>query len=404
MTKPLNVLIVGTGMYVCGRGTGGLGTVLPTVAQAQRDGMVGEMLIAATSDASIAQLEEKATQLRERLDAPVQLHAHVVGANGTSYQDLVQMLRQPACAIVVVPDHLHAQIGLELIEANCPVLMVKPLTPTLAEAGQLVDALEERQLYGAVEFHKRFDEANLLLRQTIRDGRLGVLRYINVTFSQRRSIRDTFHAWIDQTNIFQYLGVHYADLIHFLTGALPQRVMATGQPRGVASVSQYDAIQATIEWYVPDTQHTFLSTIATHWIDPDMSSAMSDQKITVVGTEGRYESDQKRRGVQLVTQRNGIEEVNPYFNQIYAGAAGGMGIAGYGPKSIRQFLGDVCGLAAGTTDLATLQRHRPTFQQALVSSAVIDAVRQSVLQDECWIPVKVPQRDMSSMVGQGVAQ
>ena len=40
---------------------------------------------------------------------------------------------------------------------------------------------------------------------------------------------------------------------------------------------------------------------------------MSDQKINVVGTKGRFQADQKHRGVQVVQDELGIQEINPYF-------------------------------------------------------------------------------------------
>ena len=38
----------------------------------------------------------------------------------------------------------------------------------------------------------------------------------------------------------------------------------------------------------------FTETILTNWIDPENSSAMSDQKIKFIGTKGRFEADQKK--------------------------------------------------------------------------------------------------------------
>ena len=50
---PIDVLVVGAGMHVCGRGTHSCGTVLPAIVQAHRDGLVGRMLVAATNAMSI---------------------------------------------------------------------------------------------------------------------------------------------------------------------------------------------------------------------------------------------------------------------------------------------------------------------------------------------------------------
>ena len=38
-----------------------------------------------------------------------------------------------------------------------------------------------------------------------------------------------FKKWSDTINIFQYLGVHYVDIIRFITKAVPIRALANGQ-------------------------------------------------------------------------------------------------------------------------------------------------------------------------------
>jgi predicted dehydrogenase len=292
---------------------------------------------------------------------------------------------------VVVPDHLHASITADVIRAGVHPLVVKPFTPTVREGQELIKLAEKHDVYGAVEFHKRFDESNLLLRQTLADGRLGDVRYITVEYSQRRMMREIFLAWLDRTNIFQYLGVHYVDLIYFLTGARPLRALAAGQPcsPGVEQVPSADSIQGMIEWENSASGQRFVSTIATNWIDPNTTSAMSDQKITVVGTRGRYQADQKNRGVQLVTEEHqGAEEVNPYFSQLYLDGDGTFGIHGYGPRCITQFLTDVRDIVDGRLRRQDLTNKRPSFQQSLVSTAVVEAVNRSLAQNSQWTEVE----------------
>ena len=385
------VLVIGAGMYVCGRGTNGYGTVLPTLVQAQRNGMIGEIVIAATSQESLAGLRKKLDQLNQRWGTRVTVRGYPMerATDPLAYRHALTDLPRPACAIVVVPDHLHARIAAEVIKAGVHVLLVKPLTPTVAEAKQLIELARAHQVYAAVDFHKRFDEANLLLRQALADGRLGALRHLRVAFSQRRQIRETFQSWIHATNIFQYLGVHYVDLIYFLTGATPVRVLATGQPRAAIreGLWRLDAIQAVIEWEERASGQAFASTILTSWIDPERTSAMSDQQLVAVGTRGRYESDQKRRGVQLVTDEAGVEEPNPYFSQLYQAPTGEPVIEGYGPRSLQQFLSDVRALLEGTCQVSDLQTTRPSFQEALISTAVVEAVNRSLGQGEAWVTI-----------------
>lgn len=384
-----SVLVIGAGMYVCGRGTPGMGTILPTLVQAQADGLIGDLSVAATSQESVRTLREKLAEINLRLETNVTVHIYPEhGNDSNAYRAALAELHRPACVVVAVPDHLHADIAAEVIEAGLPLLVVKPLTATVAEAHRLIDLAQTRQVYGAVDFHKRFDEANLLLRQTLADGRLGEVRHIAVEFSQRREIQKTFASWVQQTNVFQYLGVHYVDLIAFVTGARPVRVVATGQPR--VSVREglwrLDAIQAVVEWEGAPSGNAFGSTILTNWVEPDRSSAMSHQTIKVLGTRGRYDSDQTHRGVQLITEA-GIEEVNPYFSQLYRAAHGKPVVEGYGPRSIRQFLTDVQDLVDGTRQVSDLIPTRPSFQQALISTAVVEAVNRSLTQGELWVEV-----------------
>src|SRR5438132_13296207 len=99
--------------------------------------------------------------------------------------------------------------------------------------------------------------------------------------------------------------------------------MAIGQ-RGwlqSKSLNTYDSVQALIEWRMPQGA-VFTSAFMTNWIDPDATSALSDQRIKIIGSQGRYESDQKRRGIQIVSDDQGIQEPNPDFCAAY-GVPGG---------------------------------------------------------------------------------
>lgn len=392
MNNPaISVLVIGAGMYVGGRGAGTDGTVLPALMHAQSQGMAGEILVAATAKDSIDALQVKLSELNARLGTNVKIQGYPDGPNRdtSAYKHALSKLPKPACAIVVVPDHLHTEVTSDVIRAGVHPLVVKPLTPTVNEALQLMDLADQHHVYGAVEFHKRWDESNLLLRQSISDGKLGDMRYITVEYSQRRMMRGVFNSWVDLTNIFQYLGVHYVDLVHFVTRAMPIRALATGQPQSSKPGVQpgADSIQAIIEWEALSSRERFISTIATNWIDPDNTSAMSDQKITVVGTKGRYQMDQKNRGAQLVTQESGVEDVNPYFSQIYVGGEGKIGVHGYGPQSILQFLSDIKDITSGATTINELIPKRPSFKESLVSTAVIEAVNESLNKNGEWVGI-----------------
>ncbi|MFO7772815.1 MAG: Gfo/Idh/MocA family oxidoreductase [Dehalococcoidia bacterium] len=380
------LLIIGTGMYVCGRGTDAHGTVLPAVMQAYRAGIIGDVLVASSSGESFVTFGTKLTELSALLgtDLPYRRYPSQNVSDPTAYLDAIRDLPEAAAVIVATPDHLHTEMALASIKAGKHVLVVKPLAPSIADARQLVLGVEKAGVYGAVDFHKRWDWTNLKLRDAIRQEVIGSPLYFHVEYSQRKNIPTTlFSAWVKHTTVFQYLGVHYADLIYFVTGDRPRRMIALGQSKWLAEqlVSTYDAIQVLVEW-----SKGFVSTILTNWIDPDCNSAVSQQGIKVVGTKGRFESDQTDRGVRIVTDSGGVEAMNPYFCQPYRDLdAGRQEYRGYGIESITQFLEDVRDIIRGKRSPAQFEGRRPSFSDALVSTAIVDGARLSLEHGSEWV-------------------
>jgi predicted dehydrogenase len=392
-TRPVDVLVIGAGMHVSGRGTGGCGTVLPAVVQAHRDGLVGRVLVAATSADSITAVTGKMAGLNGILGTRVAIEGFPrTGKDPAAYQDALAALGDRGCVIVVVPDDLHFPMTKAAIEGRRPVMVTKPLVPTLAQAEELVRLAGQHGVYGVVDFHKRWDLPNLRLRETIQAGRLGTPLFSVVEYSQRRVIPEVvFRGWVERANSFQYLAVHYVDVLLFALGGTPRRAMAVGQygylkDRGI---NTYDAVQALIAWDIPGSATPFLSTFHTNWIDPNPTAALSYQSLKVFGTAGRFESDQRDRGLQTITEADGIEVINPYFTQVYPTPDGmAREYRGYGIESIRTFLDDARSLLDGELRAADLERMRPTFRQALSSTAVVEAVNQSLAANSAWVPVR----------------
>lgn len=391
MSEKLNVLVVGAGMYVGGRGTSTYGTILPALNELYRAGLISTICVAATSKKSVQKLERKVVSLRKITGTGIEIVGFPQkGKNIAAYKGALSFCK-PDCAIIAVPDHLHYRVASYLIETGVHTLVVKPLTCTVKETKKLINLVERKNTYGAVEFHKRYDEANLKLKDIMMNGKLGDILYINVEYSQKRVIPiKIFKKWVKNTNVFQYLGAHYVDIIYFVTGGKPLRVLATGQKKFLKQqgVSNYDSIQAIIEWR-DSRKSKFISNILTNWIDPNTTSAMSDQKIKVVGTMGRYESDQKNRGIQVVTEKEGIEDINPYFTQDYPFLRNKTKVfKGYGIKSIKQFCRDVLSIKHGLNTPSDFKECRPTFKDSLFSTAVVEAVNLSLRNNSSWINVK----------------
>lgn len=389
--KSLNIVVIGAGMYVCGRGTEGYGTIMPAICEWKRSGNHGYIYIAGTEPKRIKIARDKIRKLQHNmnLEIPIAYFPEKESRNSECYKKAINKIPKPACAIIAVPDNLHKDIAAFAMKEGLHTLVVKPLAPTLSEVFELIDILNNKKVYCAVEFHKRFDYANLKLKDAITQGTIGEPLYFIVEYSQRKSMpTEKFRKWVEATNIFQYLGIHYVDIIYFATGATPKRAMAIGQKGWLCSqgIDTFDSIQGIIEWEMPSGKR-FSSYILTNWIDPEKTSSMSDQKIKVIGTKGRLESDQKSRGITVVTDEKGIEEPNPYFCSSY-GKSGELYYRGYGIKSIHQFLDDVIKIENGELKISDLEGKRPTFKDSLVPTAALEAVNTSLNRNGEWITIQ----------------
>ncbi|MBU0568837.1 Gfo/Idh/MocA family oxidoreductase [bacterium] len=391
---PLNLLIVGAGMYACGAGTNGFGTILPAAYEGYKKGLVNNITIVGTNPHKRDIILEKAYLLSRMMGLDVKVAYFPQGneIHRHAYKKLATT-GDYDCTIVAVPDHLHFEVTKDLMANQLHCLVVKPLVTYLSQVDKLIALQLENKVYCAVEFHKRFDETNLHIRRLIRESNIGDILYVIVEYSQRKSIPlSYFKAWSPKTNIFQYLGVHYVDLIYYCTGAFPERVMAIGQKYFLRDkgIDTYDAIQVIIEWVYIDSTKKFTSTIFTNWIDPYITTAMSDQKIKYIGALGRIECDQKDRGLKLVSDQQGIEDINPYFSNFrYNIQDTALNFRGYGYESIIQFLKDCYSLKNGTQRLENLGGLRATFQEAKVSTAVIEAVNDSLKRNGEWVQVDI---------------
>ena len=390
----MNLLTVGAGMYVTGRDNTGTGTILASILETSKTHPIEEVLIVSRSERGYADVEEASRRLNGTLGTEVSVRYQQLeaGRNHAHFNELLATGTYDAC-IISTPDATHFAYAKIAMQRACPTLVVKPLVPTLAENEELVRLQDEHETYGAVEFHKRWDDTNLFIRRQLAAGAYGDPLYMVVEYSQRISIpTETFASWIGTTNIFQYLGVHYVDMAYFLTGYQPQRLTAYGTRGGLQArgIDAYDSVHVNIVWQHPDDPtREFWTTYNTNWVDPETTTAMSDQKYFLVGTGGRIECDQKHRGLEETVHGQPPRSVNPYFSDFLPDDRGGLRFDGYGHRSVRAFLTDVLDLRAGRVTVTELEKIRPTFRSSLVSSAVVEAVNDSLANQAAWTAVNL---------------
>ena len=97
-------------------------------------------------------------------------------AYGTrAFTDIDEMLStvRPDLVTVCLPNEQHFEPTLQLIRAGVPLLVEKPLVFELAQADELIDEAEQRNLFFAINFNHRYAEAVQRAKQAIDDGVIG---------------------------------------------------------------------------------------------------------------------------------------------------------------------------------------------------------------------------------------
>ena len=388
MNDKLNLLILGSGMFVTGRGTSTYGTVLPSIFEIYKKNKLSNVIICSTSYESSIKAKKKIQQLSKIYNINFKIFLFPNKKN--SNYSLINIVKKYEinCSIISIPDHLHTKYTIQLMKRNIHCLVVKPMTNNKKDALKMIKICNDNNLLGMVEFHKRYDQANIILRDKILNNEIGKLQYAIIEYSQRKSIPTKFFSkWVNKTNIFQYLGIHYVDLIFYLTNFMPIKVNAFGQMDYLKKnkINTYDSIQVIIEWKRNDSKK-FISLHTCNWIDPNKTSAMSDQKIKIIGDWGRLVSDQKNRGLTSITDDYGIDEINPYFTTILKNNNIDTQSFGYGIKSITNFL-NLCEYFINNKNIKIrnyLSKNNtlPTFETSYISTLILEAVNSSLKKNK----------------------
>jgi len=210
--------------------------LLPAVYHMQRQGLVGEIDICALNAAPLAELKADQTLKRafpgqDFTPFPDPAKVDPDEKFPELYKEVLASAPAGSIAVIAVPDQFHYEMVKEAILNDLHVCVVKPLVLKYAQAEELKQLAYERGVSVGVEYHKRFDDRNLLARRDYRAGRLGNFRLAQAQMIEPYYYRDSnFQNWCTCANsdMFTYVGCHYVDLIAFITGLKPVSVSVYG--------------------------------------------------------------------------------------------------------------------------------------------------------------------------------
>ena len=386
MDNKFEIVLIGSGYYVCGGKKKGYGTILPAILTFSKIHKISiEIIVAINKNESADIFSKKFNHLRELLNIQDLVTYKFIYCKGSSKNFIAQYSQKNkiVAGIISIPDHLHFEWSKRLLESKIPILVVKPLTLKLEEANKLLNLSKKVSTPIFVEFHKRFDRQLKYAKDCFCKELIGTPLYSFTGYTQRKEVPiENFRSWADKSNIFSYLGVHYVDAIQYITQSTPRRVNAIGQKFFLKSkgVNTFDSIQCNIIW---ETQKNtlFNQIIITNWIESNKSSAMSKQDFHIIGTNGRIDCEQKERGLRILTDSKYTEEINPDFTRLYPQNESFI-FEGYGIDSIKNFLNNIL-----HRDFNTIDKRACNIEEAICSTAVIEAASKSIIQNSKWIEI-----------------
>ncbi len=154
---------------------------------------------------------------------------------------------------IAVPSGLHAEIGVQALQAGKHVLTEKPIDVTLAHADALIDAARQSGKLLACVSQNRYGAGLQKLREWLDAGRLGKIVYGEsaVKWYRTQEYYDS-GAWrgtwaLDGGGALMNQGVHYADQLRWAMGR-PKSVVARMATLGHERIEVEDIVTATIEF------------------------------------------------------------------------------------------------------------------------------------------------------------
>ena len=223
------VAIVGGGMITHDQ-------LLPSIYQMQRQGRVGEISVCALNVKTIQALAGAEGLLRAfpgQSFRPFPSSGDPDAPQPDLFRECIASLPPRQVVVAAVPDQMHYDTIMTALRHDQHVLTVKPLVLKYRQALEIEQEAYRRGLVVGVEYHKRFDDRSFLARRKYREGAFGEFRLGNAVLLEKWYYRHSnFQNWMTSENsdAFTYIGCHYVDQVHFITGLLPVAVSVYGIP------------------------------------------------------------------------------------------------------------------------------------------------------------------------------
>ena len=374
--------------------------ILPSLYHLQRQGVIGEICICALDSGPLRMLDENPVLKNafpgRSFTAYPSLDTDPSEKFPDLYKQVIRELPKHSIVAVAMPDQLHYMVLKEAIENDHHVMCVKPLVLKYEQALEIEALAYDRGLVVGVEYHKRLDDRALVARKLYREGKFGEFKIGHAEMNEPYYYRHSnFQNWCtcENSDMFSYVGCHYVDQLHFITGLMPKSVSVYGikdkYPNGNEGYLWTDA---RVIWENGACLHV---TDIMGYPDEGPGGNFQGIRMYCAGDDksGMLVHDDQYRGIKHCYIEKGTEpgdtyysEPSPdYFKYISLGGEGLVPV-GYGYRSIELIMKNACKCIG--LDIADRQRLIRQFDEEGVMATpknssynelVMEAGRLSIL-------------------------
>jgi len=227
MSYQPEVTIVGAGMIVHDQ-------LLPSLYQLQRLGRIGKITVCDARRRAVeglAKAEDIVRAFPERAFRAYPDSGDLDTLQPDVSRKVIEAMPPRQIVVAAVPDQLHYSVIMTALRNNQNVCTVKPLVLRHEQALEIEREALSRGLVVGVEYHKRFDDRSLMARRKYREGWFGEFRLGTARLFEKWYYRHSnFQNWMttENSDAFTYIGCHYVDLVHFITGLMPTSISVYG--------------------------------------------------------------------------------------------------------------------------------------------------------------------------------
>jgi D-galacturonate reductase len=319
------------------------------------------------------------------------------------YEDVIGGMAPGNMVVVAIPDNLHYEVVKYALEHDQNVLCVKPLVLKYDHAVEIEKLASKKGRFVGVDYHKRFDRRSLVARRGYAQGQFGAFTMGEAELIEPYYYRHSnFQNWFtcDRTDPFTYIGCHYVDLVHFITGLKPVEVSLKGVkgkfPNGNEAFLWSHGL---VTW-----ENGALLSVVNGLGYPSAAAGSNDQGM-VLYCEGKDQTglifhDDQHRGVaysylqEIGPGGSKYNYVSPDFHRLVPWEGPGYKPVGYGYESVAEITHTIHRMesaAAGLCPDAALAKRREVIQEvnahgliatpanSYINELVVEAGRASIL-------------------------